>query len=199
MLGVPLELEDEPPPLVRVDDDTRARGPTILWNHRWEHDKNPEGFFSALGRLADEGLPFRVAVCGKRFRSVPEVFATAKEALGSRVVHWGEVDGRSTYLELVGQADIALSTANHEFFGVAMLEAAHRGAFVLAPRRLAYPEHFAAEHLYDDDEQLVAALIRLVRRYLDGETLRADRRSLTRPYLPESLAPRFEALLESLR
>ncbi|MFN2165049.1 MAG: DUF3524 domain-containing protein, partial [Anaerolineae bacterium] len=31
-----------------------ARGPLILWNHRWEYDKNPKAFFKALYTLAEE-------------------------------------------------------------------------------------------------------------------------------------------------
>ena len=30
------------------------REPLILWNHRWEYDKNPEPFFQSLFRLKDE-------------------------------------------------------------------------------------------------------------------------------------------------
>ena len=29
--------------------------PLIIWNQRWEYDKNPEAFFAALYELADEG------------------------------------------------------------------------------------------------------------------------------------------------
>ena len=36
--------------------------PLILWNHRWEYDKDPESFFAALYLLADEGVDFRLAV-----------------------------------------------------------------------------------------------------------------------------------------
>jgi glycosyltransferase involved in cell wall biosynthesis len=30
----------------------------ILWNHRWEYDKQPEIFFEALYALQDEGMDF---------------------------------------------------------------------------------------------------------------------------------------------
>ena len=39
-----------------------SRPPLIVWNHRWEYDKNPAAFFSALYRLAEQDIPFEVAL-----------------------------------------------------------------------------------------------------------------------------------------
>lgn len=176
----------------------RAAGPLIVWNHRWEHDKNPEAFFGALQALADRGVPFRLAVCGHRFGREPDVFEAAHASLRSRIEHWGMLDSRAEYLSLLGRADIAVSTAHHEFFGISMLEAAHLGAQVLVPRRLAYPEHFGPASIYDDDAELLRRLEELCVAYVDGGALRGDRRHVTAPYRAEVLGPRYLALFESL-
>ncbi len=42
-------------------------GPLVLWNQRWEYDKDPETMLRALYTLAGEGLPFRVALAGESF------------------------------------------------------------------------------------------------------------------------------------
>ena len=42
--------------------------PLILWNQRWEYDKDPETFFRALDVLAEEGVSFRVALAGANVR-----------------------------------------------------------------------------------------------------------------------------------
>lgn len=34
----------------------------ILWNHRWEHDKQPDVFFAILFELQDNDVPFLVSV-----------------------------------------------------------------------------------------------------------------------------------------
>ena len=137
-----------------------SQPPLILWNQRWEYDKQPGHFFDLLYALQAEGIPFRVAVAGENFRNVPEEFVAARARLGDAVVHWGFLPDRAAYLALLGEADLVISTALHEFFGVSILEAIAAGAFPLLPARLSYPElippplHPAC--LYHDDAELLA-------------------------------------------
>lgn len=194
VLPVLLELPDRAPEAGEWD----AAGPIILWNHRWEYDKNPDAFFAALERLQAAALPFRVIVCGQRFSKAPAIFERARQRLGARVVHWGYAESRAEYEALLARADIAVSTADHEFFGIASLEAAHFGAWPLVPDRLAYPETFPAAHRYADGEALLGELERLIRGYLDRSlTLRGDRRALTAPF-GEALAARYRSLVDRL-
>lgn len=190
VLGVPLPLSEAPVVTRRPHPD----GPLLLWNHRWEHDKNPQTCLRGLLALADEGVAFRIAVCGQRFARVPAVFAEAEPRLRPRAVQWGHADPE-TYRALLDAADVVLSTAHHEFFGVSVLEAVHHGARPLVPDRLAYRELWPEAFRYGGDEAFVPA----VRRLLTGdEPLRADRRHLTRSFSAASLMPRFRALFESL-
>jgi len=106
----------------------RSPGPPhLLWVARWEHDKNPELFFEVLRKLVDEGADFRVSVLGESFADSPEVFSTAPAWLGDRIANWGYRESREEYEEILRQADIVVSTADHEFFGVGIVEAAAAG------------------------------------------------------------------------
>lgn len=130
----------------------KSPGPLhILWSARWEHDKNPELFFSAVGELDKKGVDFRLSVIGQSFRDVPEVFARSKEAFASRIVRWGFQETREDYFAALAKADVVVSTADHEFFGLSVLEAAGANAFPILPRKLSYPEIFAdcPEFFYD--------------------------------------------------
>jgi glycosyltransferase involved in cell wall biosynthesis len=120
-------------------DPTRAHAPLVVWNQRWEHDKDPEAFFDALLRLADEGVAFRLALAGENVRVDPREFDDARVRLGGRVVHVGHLP-EADYRELLTRADVVVSTARHEFFGVAIVEAMAAGAVPLLPDRLSYPE-----------------------------------------------------------
>lgn len=132
--------------------------PLILWNQRWEHDKRPDRFFDLLYRLRAEGVAFRLAVAGENFRNVPQEFDEARLRLADVIEHWGYADTRAGYLRLLAEADLVISTTEHEFFGISVLEAMAAGAFPLLPNRLSYPELIpASQHpwcLYNDDEDL---------------------------------------------
>ncbi|MGL4651339.1 MAG: glycosyltransferase, partial [Caldilineaceae bacterium] len=49
-------------------------------------------------------------------------------------------ESRAEYEVLLSQAALVVSTADHEFFGISLLEAVLAGAFPLLPKRLSYPE-----------------------------------------------------------
>ena len=114
--------------------------PLILWNQRWEYDKRPQRFFQLLYRLEEAGFDFRLAVAGENFRNVPAEFEEAATRLAHRIDHWGYLPSREAYLALLQKADLVISTADHEFFGISILEAVQAGAFPLLPNRLSYPE-----------------------------------------------------------
>lgn len=119
----------------------RRPGPMrLLWAARWEHDKNPELFFDALDILESRGVDYRISVIGEHFRESPPVFAQAHERYAARIDRWGFQDSQEAYEAALLDADVAVSTAEHEFFGIGMVEAVAAGAYPAAPRRLAYPE-----------------------------------------------------------
>ncbi|HSH12837.1 MAG TPA: DUF3524 domain-containing protein [Desulfurivibrionaceae bacterium] len=135
--------------------------PVIVWNQRWEHDKNPEAFFAALFELAASGVAFRLVVLGESFRAAPPIFAEAKARLADRILHFGFADSPADYAAWLKRGDLVVSTANHEFFGIAVIEAVRAGCRPLLPQRLAYPELFPEEYLYGPGElagRLSAAL-----------------------------------------
>ena len=54
----------------------------------------------------------------------------------------GFLDSPETYGQILKHVDVIVSTAQHEFFGMAVVEAAAAGAVPVIPKRLAYPEVF---------------------------------------------------------
>lgn len=185
--------------------EARRSGPLrILWAARWEFDKDPETFFAALEIARSAGVEFRLDVLGEKFRRVPQVFARARETFADAVVRWGYLPRREDYLRALAEADVVVSTARHEFFGVGIVEAVAAGAFPLVPRRLAYPEILdglenAGEFFYDGSARSLAARLgELERRREDlwrGDPERG-RRAVARFAWP-ALRPRLDDVLES--
>jgi len=121
---------------------TRSDGPLrIVWNHRWEYDKAPERFFGALRRMRSQGVEFEVYVMGQRFSRSPAVFEEARHWLGTSVKQWGYVESVDRYRQILGSGDVVVSTALHDFQGLAIQEAMACGCIPLVPDRLAYPEY----------------------------------------------------------
>ncbi|MFA7382426.1 MAG: DUF3524 domain-containing protein [Desulfurivibrionaceae bacterium] len=138
-----------------------GRPPVLVWNHRWEHDKNPELFFNTLYGLAEQGVPFALIVLGESFRSQPPIFAQAAKRLAPHIVHFGYTADRLEYCRLLCQGDIVVSTANHEFYGMAVLEAVRGGCRPLVPDRLSYRELFPPAFRYENAafaQKLLAAM-----------------------------------------
>jgi len=180
------------------DKETRGAAPLILWNQRWEYDKDPGTMLRALYALTDEGLDFRVALAGENFRVQPAEFEEARARLGDRLVHYGYAESKVDYARLLWDADIVLSTAIHEFFGVSIVEAIYCGCLPILPRRLSYPELIPAEWhdrcLYDDFDGLLARLRAAVAAPQMPQTLRA---AMAR-FDWQALAPVYDALLAAV-
>jgi len=136
----------------------------ILWNHRWEHDKGPELLFEVLFELAEEGMPFKLAVTGISYNRLPPVFERAEKLLKNNIVQWGFMESRTEYMDLLSAADIIVSTARHDFFGISIAEGLAAGAEPVLPHMLNYPSLLPEEYhtlLYPQDglkQRLLQAL-----------------------------------------
>ncbi len=162
--------------------------PVILWNHRWEHDKNPEMFFEALFELDREGIDFNLVILGESFKDHPAIFDKAIEKLAHRVLHSGYARSRRDYARWLKQGSLVVSTAKHEFFGISIIEAVRAGCRPLLPKRLSYPELFPDKFLYDEGNFLIRLKEELVKKRLSAD----QSIKLTKRFSWESLAPAYK-------
>ena len=136
--------------------------PIILWNHRWEYDKNPSQFFKILFRLKEEGIKFNLNIIGENFKSYPKIFNKAKQVLEKRIINWGYIEKKESYHKILSSSDILPITSNHDFFGISTVEAIVHGVIPLLPNRLTYPEHIPKKlhgnYLYNSEDELYIKL-----------------------------------------
>ncbi|KAK9731932.1 protein of unknown function (DUF3524) [Popillia japonica] len=148
---------------------------TIVWPHR----------------LKENNKKFLVSVLGEMFTDVPGIFATAQEHFHAEIINFGFVESREEYLKILSKSQVVISTADHEFFGVSMLEATYAGCFPLLPNKLVYPEIYPVQCLYDTEEELYIKLC----RYCDDPALaQLNRRELNIDfdlYSIEKLLPQY--------
>jgi glycosyltransferase involved in cell wall biosynthesis len=181
-------------------NEPSAGHPLVLWNHRWEYDKDPQTFFRALYALVAEGLDFGLVLLGESFRNQPAEFLEARERLPERIVHFGYAEDEATYCQLLWQADIVASTALHEFFGAAVVEACYCGCFPILPARLSYPDLIPERHhgtcLYRDYEGMLA---RMRQAILDIERCRSfSLESEMYQFDWREMAQRYDSLLDQV-
>lgn len=148
----------------------------ILWTARWEHDKNPEDFFTALRQVKQRGGEFKLSVLGESPTRAPKVFDQARREFSEAIINWGYMPAKDEYEQVISTADIVVSTAIHEFFGLGILEAVAAGAYPLLPKRLAYPEIFSdkqhtpyQEFFYGQSaDELTDKLLNLIEQHRNG-------------------------------
>ncbi|MCK6562346.1 DUF3524 domain-containing protein [candidate division KSB1 bacterium] len=152
--------------------------PIILWNHRWEFDKQPAVFFNALYRLAQEGCDFRLIILGENFQVHPQEFIIARERLGERILRYGFVESVEDYIHFLSRSDIVVSTAIQENFGFSVTEAMYCHVLPLLPDRLSYPEilpsKFHAQFLYESPAEMDHKLRHLLREYRNLDHVRRE-------------------------
>jgi glycosyltransferase involved in cell wall biosynthesis len=202
--GCRFEPGEETPP--RGPASGPQEPPLIIWNHRWEFDKNPAAFFAALDAMVRRHVEFRLCLLGESYRTVPKEFLAARRRLGRRIVHYGYLPARKEYLSWLAKGDLVVSTALQENFGIAVVEAVHAGCTPLLPRRLSYPElvpsALQADFLYRDDRELPRRLETMLRALASGdEKLRARTRALARAldrYAWKNMIPAYDEALSAL-
>ena len=153
---------------IQVPDGFRSgvRKPLVVWPHRLSADKNPE-VFDMLSREPE-------------FTGV-EFVKTMTQNLS-----------KPNYYRLLGSARVAVSTASHENFGIAMAEAAFLGCHPVCPRGLSYDETMEDLCLYHTYDEMVS----LVRQSL-GKTTPYEYPGISR-FRQETVTNRVCGILKSL-
>ena len=135
----------------------------VLFNQRWEFDKDPVGFLRAVLAAREHRAEIELMLLGESFELLPPGAKEPLAALETHIVRRGFAKSREEYARLVGSCDVVVSTSRHEFFGIAVAEALAAGCRPLLPNRLAYPELVANDErvLYEREEDLVREMVQL--------------------------------------
>jgi len=140
--------------------------PLILWNHRWEHDKNPEVFFDALIQLSQMEGKFNLAVLGEEFKEELPCFTHARKQLQKHIIQFGYTDSFEKYSKWLWKADILPVTSNQDFFGSSIMEAVYCKTIPLLPKQLTYPELFQLNNnpqlFYENKSDLLKKLTSII-------------------------------------
>ncbi len=193
-LGMELQRFDEH----KIDNPNER--PLILWNHRWEYDKNPELFFSVLEKLKNSGIDFSLAVLGENFNRSPSIFDQAKENFKNNIIQWGYTESFNEYAEWLWKADILPVTSNQEFFGASVMEAIYCQIWPILPCRLTYPELISSndneENFYKNEDELYSKIIRAMDNTKRDN--KSNLKSIAKQFDWKYMGPIYDKLLASI-
>jgi hypothetical protein len=116
----------------------QERSQLVAWPHRHQHDKGPAALAAIAARYTTP-WQLRWALLGERLGPTPAALKRFRVQQGEAIVHDAYCD-RGEYLGWLNAADWVCSTAKHEFFGIAVVEALLMGCLPWLPNRLSYPE-----------------------------------------------------------
>lgn len=173
---------------------------SMVWNHRWEYDKGPEQLLEIVRQLISNGVRFRLHLLGQQFRQIPEAFQQLQAMLADYYQqeqitpgHSGYIQDRQAYYDLLAETDIVLSTALHDFQGLALLEAIALGCTPLAPARMVYPEYLPSHpYLYDCHDDIQQEAQNAAKQIHDWAEQLADGDSLPRPDVEQFRSSRLQ-------
>ena len=175
--------------------------PLILWNHRWEHDKNPETFFNVLKNLSDMGMDFQLAVIGEEFNNELPCFTNARKYLKKHIVQFGFVQTFEEYAKWLWRSDILPVTSIQDFFGVSIMQAVYCKTMPLLPYRLTYPDLFNADQnpeiFYNSKEELINKLIKLLNN--NGNLKSTNYHNIATNYDWNIMSTKYDDCLENLK
>lgn len=130
--------------------------PLILWNHRWDDDKNPQEFLKLILELKQRNFLFELALLGDIKHDLLNEFP-------SELIKYHGFQERDQYHEVLAEADILPVTSLHDFFGISVVEAILADLKVFVPDRMAYHEHFTkheyTDAMYTDQDTLIDKII----------------------------------------
>ncbi|MCB9481505.1 MAG: DUF3524 domain-containing protein [Desulfobacteraceae bacterium] len=177
--------------------------PVILWNHRWDHDKNPEDFFKMLTFLKRDKIDFRLIILGEKGAKTNLLFNDSRKKFEKEIIHFGYVENRDRYIRLLSMSDIALTTSFQENFGYSVIEAIRAGCVPLLPKRLSYPEIIPEKFHHMVLNKSFSKMFKNLKEYLlNPELLKKEWVEKLREYIEiyswQNMISEYDQILENL-
>jgi hypothetical protein len=157
---------------------------TILFPHRVHPDKGPDEFVAYCKALRREAPNLGIDV-QVRFKPHSAKWRAAEEFVS---VSYGRPLSREGLFDLFRSADFVFSSALHENWGLAVMEAVACGCRPVLPDRLSYPELHPQSCLYDTPEEAAQMTLNSIGKTFDN--------SYSEQYLWRNLIGRWGVLAQ---
>ena len=140
ILPIPMPISE----LESIEKDPTLQSdiPVLLWNHRWEYDKQPEVFIELCDKLSESHKSFKINFLGQHHKSSTQAIDNFKSRHADRILHFGYVHNYVKYVQIMKASHILPVTAIHDFFGISVMEAIACDVIPVLPRGMVYEDHY---------------------------------------------------------
>lgn len=170
----------------------------VVFNHSPTEGKDPATFFRVMSHVLSRSNA-RVIVTRKFYPDSPgmKLLQQLRRDFPYRVV-LGDTMSIEEYYSILWVSHIQVSTAQHESFGIATLEAMYTCNCCILPNRQSYPEISGGINLYSSEDELIDMLNRYI---LDSTSRnevshRMQRESLR--YLAQPVVSHISSAIQSI-
>ena len=117
--------------------------PILLWNHRWEFDKQPEVFIELCDALFKNHNTFNINFLGQHHKSTTPAIEKFKNQYAAHILNYGYVHNYVKYIQILKSSHILPVTAIHDFFGISVMEAVACHVTPVLPKEMVYRDHYS--------------------------------------------------------
>ncbi len=182
---------------IKSHNNGKNEGPVLVWNHRWEYDKNPEGFYQFLNELSAHNVPFKLVLLGQHNDKNP-IYTSITEKYYNRIIHKGYAS-HEEYAKLLSLADYAPVFSNQDYFGISIMECCAAGIVPLLPKRLSYPELYGTvkEIFYSKKETAFEVFMKL--QAMNTQIVRGKVQAISDPFQWKKLIDTYDDFFENIK
>ena len=198
ILPVPLSIPETVHSSLNSSATTMTKRPNgylrVLWNHRWEDDKGLDLLAAIIEQSHRQALPVHFVIGGPRHPKAATAFQKQIAPFSNLVSILPYFPDHRHYLVEVSRCHAVLSTAKHEFQGIAVMEAALMGLYPVVPNHLVYPEYIPSKYCYDQNANDRSETVRNACKALEKAchfNQPSWKPDFLLPYLKENLAKKY--------
>ncbi len=150
---LPVGLDFKRIAMAGEEKSSELGSPTLLWNHRWDEDKNPKLFLKLCRHLKQHNIGFNLILLGQ-MGNESETYRKILEEFANQILHSGYVGSYNKYIGLLKAADILPVSSDHDFYGLSVLEALACKVYPILPFGKVYHEYVSdASYFYKNQEE----------------------------------------------